>query len=37
MRDTAIRNTHPSIVTINGDTDAYDQDGNQVTIDESLV
>ena len=37
MRDTAIRNTHPSVVTINGETGAFDQDGNSVTIDQSLV
>ncbi len=37
MRDTAIRNTHPSVVTINGDTDATDADGNVVTLDESLI
>ena len=37
MRDTAIRNTHPSVVTINGEVDAFDQDGNSVTIDQSLV
>ena len=37
MRDLAIRNTHPSVVTINGDTDAWDKDGNVVTLDESLI
>jgi len=37
MRDTAIRNTHPSVVTIKGEVDAFDQDGNSVTIDQSLV
>ena len=37
MRDTAIRNTHPSVVTINGDTDAWDHDGNVVVLDETLI
>jgi len=37
MRDTAIRNTHPSVVTINGDTDATDNNGNVVTLDETLI
>jgi len=37
MRDQAIRNTHPSVVTINGDVDAYDQEGNSVTLDEPLI
>ena len=37
MRDTAIRNTHPSVVTINGDTEAWDDDGNSVTLDEALI
>jgi len=36
-RHLAIRNTHPSVVTINGEVDAFDQDGNSVTIDQSLV
>ena len=37
MRDLAIRNTHPSVVTINGDTDATDNNGNPVTLDEALI
>jgi len=37
MRDTAIRNTHPSVVTINGDTEAWDGQGNVVELDESLI
>ena len=37
MRDTAIRNTHPSVVTINGEIEAWDNDGNAVTLDESLI
>jgi hypothetical protein len=37
MRDTAIRNTHPSVVTINGDTDATDVNGDVVVLDESAI
>ncbi len=37
MRDSAIRNTHPTVVSINGDTDAYDNNGNAVALDESLI
>jgi len=37
MRDTAIRNTHPSVVTINAETDATDADGNVVELDETLI
>ena len=37
MRDIAIRNTHSTVVSINGDTDAYDQEGNSVTLDEALI
>ena len=37
MRDFAIRNTHLTVVTINGDTYAYDADGNSVILDEALV
>jgi hypothetical protein len=37
MRDLAIRNTHSTVVSINGDTDAYDKDGNSVTLDEALI
>ena len=37
MRDLAIRNTHSTVVSINGDTDAYDQEGNVVVLDESLI
>ena len=37
MRDTAIRNTHPTVVSINGDSDATDNDGNAVVLDESLI
>jgi hypothetical protein len=37
MRDLAIRNTHSTVVTINGDTDATDNQGNVVTLDEALI
>ncbi len=34
-RHQAIRNTHPTVVTINGDAEAWDKDGNVVELDES--
>ena len=37
MRDRAIRNTHPSITTINAETEAWDKDGNPVPLDETLI
>ena len=37
MRDTAIRNTHASVVTINGGTDAIDANGDVVVLDESAI
>lgn len=41
MRHEAIRRTHPSVVTLNGDTPettiALDAEGNAVAIDEALV
>ena len=37
MRDTAIRNTHSTVVTINGDIDATDANGNVVVLDEALI
>ena len=37
MRDLAIRNTHASVVTINGDTDAWDANGDVVVLDESAI
>ena len=36
-RDTAIRNTHPIVAVINGDTDARDVDGNVVVLDETKI
>ena len=33
----AIINTHPNVVTINGDKDAWDKDGNVVVLDESKI
>jgi hypothetical protein len=37
MRDTAIRNTHATVVTINGDSDARDSNGDVVVLDESAI
>ena len=37
MRDLAIRNTHPNVVTINAEIDALDKDGNIVVLDESKI
>ena len=37
MRDLAIRNTHATVVTINGDSDATDNNGDAVVLDESLI
>jgi|TARA_R110000764_G_scaffold21941_1_gene55074 hypothetical protein len=37
MRHLAIFNTHATVVTIDGDIDATDKDGNVVTLDEALI
>jgi flagellar basal body rod protein FlgB len=37
MRDLAIRNIHPTVVTINAEIDAQDIDGNTVVLDESKI
>ena len=37
MRDLAIRNTHSTVVTINGDIEAWDNDNNVVVLDEALI
>jgi hypothetical protein len=37
MRDLAIRNTHPTVITINAEIDARDIDGNTVVLDESKI
>ena len=37
MRDTAIRNTHPSVVTIDEGILATDAQGNSITLDEALI
>ena len=37
MRDLAIRNTHASVVTINGGIDAWDANGDVVVLDESAI
>ena len=36
-RHQAIRNTHPTVATINGDAEAWDKDGKVVELDESLI
>ena len=36
-RHLAIRNTHPTVVTINAERDAWDIDGNVVVLDESKI
>jgi|TARA_R110000824_G_scaffold5456_1_gene25264 hypothetical protein len=36
-RDLAIRNTHPTVVTVNAERDAWDKDGNVVVLDESKI
>ena len=37
MRDTAIRNTHPTVVSINADIDATDAQGQPVVLDEAKI
>ena len=37
MRDKAIRNIHSNVVSIDGEIDAWDKDGNTVVIDEGKV
>jgi hypothetical protein len=37
MRDLAIRNTHPSVVSINAGVEAWDATGNVVALDETLI
>lgn len=37
MRDTAIRITHPTVVSINAETEAWDAHGNPVILDERLI
>ena len=37
MRDLAIRNTHPTVVSINNDTQAWDKNGKEVILDEALI
>ena len=36
-RDTAIRNTHPTVTIINAERDAWDKDGNVVELDEDKI
>jgi hypothetical protein len=37
MRHKAIYNTHPKVVQIDGETDAFDKDWNKVELDEAKV
>jgi len=37
MRDTAIRNIHPNVTTINGGVEAWDKDDNVISLDESAI
>ncbi len=37
MRDTAIRNIHPEVVSIYNEEQAWDKDGNEVTLDEVAI
>ena len=37
MRDTAIRNTHPTVVSINAEIDATDAQGQPVLLDETKI
>ena len=37
MRDQAIRNTHPSVVSISDEIDATDAQGNPVLLDEAKI
>ena len=37
MRDQAIRNTHPTVVSINADIDATDAQGQPVVLDEAKI
>ncbi len=37
MRNKAIYLTHPTVVSILNDEQAFDKDGNQVTLNESLI
>ena len=37
MRDTAIRNVHTNVATINAETTAWDDSGNIVVLDEAAI
>ena len=37
MRDKAIRNIHPNVVSVNGEIEARDDDGNLVELNETLI
>ena len=36
-RDKAIRRTHPTVAVINAETQAWDSEGNEVTLNEELI
>ena len=36
-RHLAIRNTHPTVATKNGESEAWDEDGNVIVLDESKI
>jgi len=36
-RDKAIRKTHPTVAVINAETQAWDSEGNEVTLNEELI
>lgn len=36
-RDKAIRKTHPTVAVINAETQAWDSQGNEVTLNEELI
>lgn len=37
IRHTAIRNVYPDVVTIDGNTDAWNSDGEKVVLDDNLI
>ncbi len=37
FRSKAIFNTHSDVVSLDAETDAYDKDGNSITLDESKI
>jgi hypothetical protein len=37
MRDLAIRNTHPTVIIINNDKEAWDKEGSIVNLNEDII